>query len=83
METESPTTKSKPLATSTGILVKGKKKIGRNTIIKNKAKNEILSKMFDNMIFKKNLLIIKNLFHFPHNNYCITLIKKQASFSKY
>jgi hypothetical protein len=46
-----PTTKSKPLEVSTGIFVKGKKKIGKSTITKKSDQKEILSKIFDNILF--------------------------------
>jgi hypothetical protein len=42
-----PETKSNPFPASTGIFVKGKKKIGNNTITKNNTKNESLSNMFE------------------------------------
>jgi hypothetical protein len=43
----SPTTKSTPLEISTGMLVKGKKKKGNNTITKNSDKKDNLSNMFE------------------------------------
>ena len=42
----SPNTKSNPLEVSIGILVKGKKKNGNNTITKNNDTNEIVSNIF-------------------------------------
>lgn len=51
IETTRPITKSRPLDVSTGIWVKGKKKIGNNTIVKKSDQKEILSKMFDNILF--------------------------------
>lgn len=51
IEIVSPTTKRKPFETSTGILVKGRKKIGNNTMTAKRAQNEILSKIFDNIIY--------------------------------
>lgn len=51
IDTTSPTTKSNPLETSRGILVKGKKKTGNNTITMKRAQNEILSKIFDRIIY--------------------------------
>ena len=45
--TASPTTRSKPFEVSTGMEVKGKKKIGNNVINKNNDQNAILSKMFE------------------------------------
>ena len=47
IETTKPTTRSKPLEVSIGILVKGKKKIGNKTITVNSDQKEILSKIFD------------------------------------
>ena len=47
MEMVNPTTKSNPFEISTGTLVKGKKKTGNNTIIKNSDKNEMRSKIFE------------------------------------
>ena len=49
MEIAKPITKSNPFDVSTGISVKGKKKIGNNTITVNKNQKEILSKIFDNI----------------------------------
>ena len=51
IEITRPTTKSRPLDVSIGIWVKGKKKIGNNTITKKSDQKEILSKIFDNILF--------------------------------
>src|SRR3989339_419659 len=51
IETANPATKSKPLEVSIGILVKGKKKTGNNTITAKSDQKEILSKIFDNIFF--------------------------------
>ena len=56
IETTRPITKSKPLEVSTGIWVKGKKKTGNNTITTKSDQKEILSKIFDNILFNKLLL---------------------------
>ena len=56
IEKTRPTTKSKPFEVSTGIWVKGKKKTGNSTVTKRSDKKEILSKIFDNILF-----IIKNV----------------------
>ncbi|OGI66569.1 hypothetical protein A2823_00425 [Candidatus Nomurabacteria bacterium RIFCSPHIGHO2_01_FULL_41_91] len=52
-ETASPKTKSRPFEVSTGILVKGKQKIGNNTTTKNSDKNESLSNIFECISFFK------------------------------
>ena len=49
MQRASPTTKSKPLEVSTGILAKGKQKRGSNTTTKNSDKKESLSNIFERM----------------------------------
>jgi len=46
IQTASPTTKSRPLEVSIGMLVKGKKKSGNNTMTKKSDKNESLSNIF-------------------------------------
>ena len=46
IQTASPTTKSNPFEVSIGILVKGRKKSGNNTMTKNSAQNENLSNIF-------------------------------------
>ena len=49
IQTTIPTTKSSPLEISTGMLVKGRKKIGNKTTTKNKEMNENLSSIFESM----------------------------------
>lgn len=53
MEIVRPTTSKSPLEVSMGIFTKGKKKIGNNTTTKKSDQKEILSKMFDNILFLK------------------------------
>ena len=47
MHTVRPKTSKSPLEVSVGMLVKGKQKIGNNTMTKNNTKNESLSKIFE------------------------------------
>ena len=51
IEIAKPITKSKPLEVSIGIWVNGKKKIGNSTITTKSDQKEILSKIFDNILF--------------------------------
>jgi len=50
-QARSPTTKSNPLEVSTGMLVKGRKKRGNNTTVKNSDKKESLLNMFECIFF--------------------------------
>jgi hypothetical protein len=50
IETANPATRSNPLEVSTGIFVKGRKKIGNKTITAKSDQKEILSKVFDNIV---------------------------------
>jgi hypothetical protein len=56
IEIANPATRSNPLEVSTGILVNGKQKTGKRTITKKRDKKEILSKIFDHIIFYKLLI---------------------------
>ena len=56
----SPNTKSNPLEVSIGILVKGKKKTGNNTMTKKSAKNESRSNIFVLIILLYYALIKKH-----------------------
>ncbi len=70
-----PKTRRRPLDVSTGILVKGKQKIGSRTIINDKDIKESLSKIFERMDFiilyanKEIQLqndVDKSIFHINH-----------------
>ncbi|MEO5635456.1 MAG: hypothetical protein ABIS26_00925 [Candidatus Paceibacterota bacterium] len=51
IEETSPRTKSRPFEVSTGIFVKGKKNSGNNVMTKKSDQKEILSKMFECIVF--------------------------------
>lgn len=51
IEMTKPITKRRPLEVSIGIWVKGRKKTGNNTITAKSDQKEILSKIFDNILF--------------------------------
>ncbi|OGI86368.1 hypothetical protein A3A01_00335 [Candidatus Nomurabacteria bacterium RIFCSPLOWO2_01_FULL_39_17] len=70
IETTKPTTSSRPLDVSTEILVKGKKKIGNNTITKNNDTKDSLSKRFDNIFLFFKIFIIYNKSEIHLHLYC-------------
>jgi len=78
IETTSPTTSNKLLLISKGMFVKGKKNKGNITMTVKIDQNEILSKIFDNILFYK---LIKSAINNPL--YHTTKIQLQAIKSQY
>ena len=65
---KSPKTKSSPLEISTGIVVKGRKKMGNSTMTKKSEKKEILSKILERMRTLYYGLILKSKHKKSHYN---------------
>jgi hypothetical protein len=61
---DKPIIKIKPLEVSIGILVKGRKKRGKETMIANKDQKEILSKIFDNIFLYLKIINKKRLYYY-------------------